>query len=238
MNITVCDDNKEELDCLCAMIEKTMREQGKNCQIAGFTGSDELTGYLRKKKSDDDDIAFIDIQLRDENGIQVARSLAGDFPNLSVIFVSGHISYAQDIFEAKPTYFLLKPVAKDKLEAALSMAVSENEQNRGESVKICSKGHVFHLRLKDIQYVSSDRRVAAIHGAGGELKIYAKLDELEQVLGGGFLRCHQSYLVNMERVASFDQQSIRLYTGEMIPVSKKRYAAAKAAFLRYLGDSL
>jgi DNA-binding LytR/AlgR family response regulator len=220
------------------MIEDILREQGENCQVSGFSEGGELINYLRRRKGDED-IVFIDIQLQDESGIQVAKSINNFFSHTCVIFVTGHISYAQDIFDAKPTYFLLKPVVKDKLEAALAMATEENRHyNKGNTVKICSKGHVFHLRLNYIKYISSDRRVALIHNCNGSLKIYEKLDNLQQSLGGKFLRCHQSYIVNMDCIRSFDQQSICLYTGEVIPVSKRRYAMAKSAFLKYLGDSL
>jgi FixJ family two-component response regulator len=159
LNITVCDDNKDELDSLCAMIESVLREQAVDGKINGFTDSGELMNYLHRSKADES-IAFLDIQLQDESGIQVAKLINQEFPQICVIFVSGHISYAQEIFDARPIYFLLKPVAADKLKAALSLAAHEKEAKKEESVPICSKGHVFRLRLNYIRYISSDRRVA------------------------------------------------------------------------------
>ena len=65
-----------------------------------------------------------------------------------------------------------------------------------------------------------------------------RLEKLKERLPRSFHQCHKSYLVNMDCIRHIRQQSILLKTGEELPVSKARYAETRAAFFRYMGETL
>ena len=64
---------------------------------------------------------------------------------------------------------------------------------------------------------------------------YRKLDDVHKELPDYFLRCHQSYLVNMKHIACMRQLRLELDDGRIIPVSRPRYQEAKERFLAFLG---
>lgn len=60
------------------------------------------------------------------------------------------------------------------------------------------------------------------------------MDELEEVLGGAFFRCHRGYLVNLEKIHCYDRQTIRLCNGSRLILSKSKYSEFVDAYMRYL----
>ena len=90
--------------------------------------------------------------------------------------------------------------------------------------------------MNNIKYIESNKRIAIIHEVDIKRKIYAKLNELEEILPRQFVRCHQSYIINLEKVRELNAHEFVLNTGERIPVSQLKYKETKNSFLQYLGD--
>lgn len=71
---------------------------------------------------------------------------------------------------------------------------------------------------------------------GEEHRIYAKLDDVERELDGhGFLRCHQSYIVNMEQVRVVEKDFI-LTSGARVPIRQREAKAIREAYFEYVLD--
>jgi DNA-binding LytR/AlgR family response regulator len=183
------------------------------------------------------DIVMLDIKLKDTNGIDVARHINGIYPQVKVIFLTSHIAYAQDIFDAEPVYFLSKPIAPAKLENAIVKAASLINKSKSNILSLKSKGQLSNIQIEVLDYIMSNGRELVFFYSGKKASIYARLDEYEDKLAKGFLRCHKSYLVNMKRIKSFNKQTIELYSNAVIPVSKNKLRTAKASFLDYLGEA-
>lgn len=78
--------------------------------------------------------------------------------------------------------------------------------------------------LEHVQYFVSDKRkIKAVFGKEHEaIEFYMKMSELEErLVHAGFLRCHQSYLVNIHQILYWDSNNITLTDNEKIPVSRK-----------------
>lgn len=86
--------------------------------------------------------------------------------------------------------------------------------------------------------MESSRRNLTIYEAGESSRVLMKLSDMEKLLPEYFLRCHQSYLVNMDRIRKFTLDGIVLIDGRVIPVSRARYTETKDKFLKNLGERL
>lgn len=65
----------------------------------------------------------------------------------------------------------------------------------------------------------------------------ATLDEVEEVLEGlGFLRIHQSFLLNLEHLKELRAYTAELDNGSELPIPRTRYRAVKEAFVEYKGE--
>ena len=102
----------------------------------------------------------------------------------------------------------------------------------------CIKGKVFSVKINNIKYIESNKRVIIIYEKDFKRKIYAKLSDLEKMLPEQFIRCHQSYIVNLGHAKELNSHEFILNTGEKVPVSQAKYRETKNTFIKYLGESI
>ncbi|WP_339259639.1 response regulator [Lysinibacillus sp. FSL K6-3209] len=117
MNIIIIDDEKMGIDVLSIMLGRLMQFQ---ISIKGaFTTMADALILLEKETID---LAFLDIEMIDMHGLQVAKQLLLKQPSLQIIFVTAHAQFAVDAFDIEATDYLLKPVHEKRLSKAIMKA--------------------------------------------------------------------------------------------------------------------
>ena len=117
MNIIIVDDEKMAIDVLSMMLKRLTQFQ---ISIKGaFTNAADALIFL---KEEDVDLIFLDFEMIDMHGLQVAKELSKSRPSLQIIFVTAHAQFAVDAFEVEATDYLLKPVHEKRLVKALAKA--------------------------------------------------------------------------------------------------------------------
>lgn len=109
-------------------------------------------------------------------------------------------------------------------DSAELLTIGKPESKKGDSV-------VF---LKDIYYIESQKRVINVHYYDGFSTYYYKLDEVEKKLKKNFLRTHQSFIVNLDKVKKLVNDGLLLYGGTIVPISRSRYKDVVGTVSRYL----
>ena len=201
------------------------------------------------------DVAFLDIQMPDLSGLEVARHLRGpDAP--VVVFVTAYDRHAVEAFEIAALDYVLKPIRRDRLaetvrrvarehrerrsagsqEAAVrSVLESAGMQERFQPLRRLPVRHRREVKLLDLERVSRiisrDRLVLACTGDHEYLVDYT-LQELEQRLPGGrFIRVHRAALVNVDAIESYGGEEgvlvLRLKDGTRVEASERRAAEVR-----------
>ncbi len=232
MDIAICDDDKNILQYLKKKIEITLED---NCQITTFESGYDLIEYIDSDISNPD-IIFMDIDLKEHLGIDVAKKIQQKFNNIKIIFITGYASYVEEIFEVETLYYPAKPINEEKLKKALNKAMEVIKVNKEEILNI--KTEVVSINLNDVNYIESHLRTVIMHCGKIKKTIYKKLNEIENILPEKFIRCHQSYIVNMEKVNILTTNKFILKSGDKVPVSQSKYKDTKEKFLNYLGNSI
>ena len=229
MRIAVCDDNA--LD----------REMIRDLLSAGFSGtqlSPEFTLYESGHNLVDDiqdgmwfDVVFLDIYMEDHLGIDTARRLRELEYSGEIVFLTASPDFAIDGYDVSAAGYILKPISMEKLAGVVSR-VTRNLEERTYTVNQRTK--IVRVPLAEILYVESSNTKCILHRADGSgYTIYKRLDGIEQELNDKrFLRCHQSYLVNMDYVRQVDKQ-VLLTTGEVVLVRQRNQRAIRQAYLAY-----
>ncbi|WP_059049236.1 response regulator [Paenibacillus senegalimassiliensis] len=115
MNIIIVDDEKLAIDVLSMLLKRQVQF---DIHIKGaFTNATDALLFLAKEPID---IMFLDIEMVDMHGLQVAKQLLKRQPSLQIIFVTAHAQFAVDAFEIEATDYLLKPVPEKRLIKALT----------------------------------------------------------------------------------------------------------------------
>lgn len=234
MNIVICDDDKNILTYLGEKIKDILKD---DCIITTFNNGSDLINHINNDITKPD-IIFMDIDLKSERGIDIVKEIQRDFQNIKIIFMTGYQSYVEDIFEVETLYYLAKPINEEKLKKALKKAVDTIKKENEEILALQIKKEVISINLKDINYVESNLRTIIIHCDEIKETIYKKLNEIEEILPDNFIRCHQSYIVNMEKVNILARNKFILKTGDKVPISQSKYRETKDRFLDYLRSSI
>lgn len=201
-----------------------------------FKTSFELDDSLECLKDDGFHILIINVSLSDSNGIETAQYMKVKQPNMLIIFISEDTLCACDIFEANPFYFLLIPVSSRKLFRSIDKAMEMIEKNNPKQIKITFRNETTILDLNRILYIESNNRKIRIYMEETQYEIYKKMDELLDELPKNFLRCHQSYAVNMDMIRCLTADSIELQNQITVPISRGRKKDVYDTFLKYTGE--
>ncbi len=236
LRIALCDDNETVLNSLEKIINDWLKVEHS---VSKHSSAFSLVSHIEDNIKGNLDVVVLDINLGKENGIDIAKMIKEKYPHIKVIFLTGFIEYAKDIFKTEPSYFLVKPLDKMKVIDALLKINDIIEKEKRTVLTLITKNGIVNLRTETIKYIESIERIIHVHDSSGAVfSSRSKLSDISSKLPYNFLRCHQSYIVNMDRIKSFNASSVMLYSGEVVPVSRPRFADAKCSFLKYLGGKI
>ncbi len=234
LEIFVCDDDVRVTEYIKSFILKSFNY---NCKVITVNRCRELISIVEIDERVPD-ILIMDINLADGNGIETVKRLQNQHSGLRVIYLTGVIDYATEIFESRPSYFLLKPIDDSHLFDALSKVSRELEYDRADSVVIKTNGSESVIHRRDIMYVESKGRKLTLYMQNGKKnEIYEKMDVLQQRLGASFVRSHKSFLINMKYITERTNKEFYLSDGKVIPISKSNLKEVKIKFISYLGEA-
>ena len=168
------------------------------------------------------DLLLIHIFSAEDERIDMVRNLQDYFPHIRVIFYSENTSCAEKIFDSIPLYFLRIPFAEEPVGRALKRAELFCREDENQVISIRSKGQIQRIRFSLIRYVESVGRKLRFFTDDGSYENYMNIEDALKELPDRFILCHRSYIVNCDRIRTIDAGSIRLSSGEEIPLSRAR----------------
>ena len=113
MRMIAVDDEKPALQGLMA----TIRQVDPEAQVTGFRDAKAAIDYVAENRVD---VAFLDIEMRDMNGLQAAEKLIEMNPDINIIFTTGYSEYTGDAFNLHASGYITKPISAEKLAKELS----------------------------------------------------------------------------------------------------------------------
>lgn len=231
MNIAVCDDDINISKQLSDLIKKQYRDAKISC----FNGSEDMISC-----GDSFDIYFLDIEMGDISGIELARHIREmqEYPGKRsiIIFVTAYREYMEEAFDVNAFHYLVKPIKEGKFAEVFQRALKEarsSDEQRKKYVIIKDGENRKKIVFSEIQYIESNDRKVIFHTDNGLAETYARMYDLEKELGDTFFRCHRCYIVNFEKVTAYSANSIRVLNGESIILAEKKYTDFVKAYLRY-----
>ena len=123
LKVLCVDDEQLTLRYLVSLCEKT-------ADVAETYGFDRAKKALSWMKDHSCDLAFLDINLPDMDGITLARRIQELHPETDIVFVTGYPQYAADSWTVHPKGYLLKPVTKKGLQEKLDYILSLRSPRR------------------------------------------------------------------------------------------------------------
>ncbi len=222
MRVLLCDDDADVTE-LKIKLQKMLKQMipEENISISTFNSVFELNDYLEKESSVVDAI-FMDIMLSRDgkiNGIEEAKKIKENHPEINIIFCTGNIAYAEDVYDVDPLYFLIKPINEEKLKKALNKLIRVVKKEKYLTVRLV--GEIRRINLSDIFYAESQRKYVKIYTEEGCFSTLTKLDNIEEQFDHNFERVHKSYIINLNKLKSFQYTTVILVNDAEIPISRQ-----------------
>ena len=126
MKIYICDDDVNVLNMLTKWIDEYM--QNREYKLVTYCSGIDVIYDIEHNEEDGPEIIFMDIRLKNDNGIDVAKFVKKKNKNAVIIFISGYTDFFEESFEAEPIYFLIKPLKKEMFEKAMEKAFEKVNQ--------------------------------------------------------------------------------------------------------------
>ncbi len=241
MKVLIVDDEPSARERLRGLLA----EIGSALEVAGEAGDGgEALRLIAKIQPD---VVLLDIRMPRVDGIEAARQIARMPQPPAVIFTTAYDDYAVEAFEVGGIDYLLKPVRKQRLEAALAKArrfaesawrdlaealPSEHRPIRG-CLCVYYRGELRLVPVASIAYFRAESKYTKVRFDGGEALIEDSLVALEQEFGDRYIRIHRNALVALERVAGLARladggMGLRLSgIPEVLPISRRHLSSVR-----------
>ena len=228
--IAVCDDVEVERFVLKRQLMSYFQLTGAKAEIREYVSGESLLadieeGYIWP------DLIFLDIYMGNLNGMDTARHLRELEVEAPIVFLTASPDYAVESYEVEAAGYLLKPAREQQTHAILQKLLGEKPRRR---IAVKCKRQFRYPYVDEMVYLESDRHTVRIHMTdGSELVTADKLGELEKKIDDArFMRCHQSYLVNMTHIADVEEDFI-MSTGACVPIRVRGRREVLDAYNKY-----
>lgn len=234
MKIIICDDDISVLESIKQTVTAAFGQ--KHC-ILCCESADEMKTAAADGADLNADLLIIDIRLKDENGINAAHFMSRACKGIFIIFITAFPEeYYEDIFsKVKPYGFLAKPVKTDRLVTYIDEIDRLLEGGRG-IIAIRFNGDSIHIRQDEIIYLESEKRQLIIHCKDKVYSSYGKLQEVEQSLETRFIRCHKSFIVNLDSVIHIKKGEFLMENGDVVPISRQYEKSVRIRYFTERGN--
>lgn len=233
----ICEDSELDRDMLKEIIGLLLADRGLAYDIVSYVSGRELvSGY----KNHPLDIIFLDILMDDINGIETGRLIREMDDKVEIVYCTSSKDFAIAAYDVHAMGYLLKPYETLRIGAVIDYYVQKHPQKNHNYIEVKSRYKPLIIPYKDIIHMESDNKVVYIYTTTqGIVKVYNKLDAFENELADSrFLRCHQSYLVNMQYVAGIVDSDFIMIDDQMIPIRKSGRKLIVKKYEDYLKESL
>lgn len=234
MQVAICDDEK----AMHQIVEKNIKRLLPDADIRGFWSGDDLIASGCKP-----DLLFLDIQMPGRDGMETARILRKNNPDMILIFVTAIEEYVFQAFDVGAFHYLIKPIdekkftevvklAKEKLSSTKSGSMEHACSTERASILVSAGGIHTKVYFDEIVYAEVFNRKIVIHTLKDEIEYYGKMSDLARMAGDQFFRPHRAYLINMRYVVRYDASNIYLEKGQVL-MAKQNYKNFVESYMKY-----
>lgn len=230
INIAIVDDNIDYLKIIQTKLISIMKEMNYDqYEVNLFTDGTELI-----KSNIKFDLLLLDIEMPTINGFDLAEKISSRFSiqdSTSIIYISTYDHLVYESFRHSAMRFIRKTKINEELFEAIE-AFLNKKQKCSYPLLFSTDSGKRSIPINEIIYVEVQSHKLYVHEkdkltiANGNLK-----DIEEQLRIYGFIKTHQSYIVNFRYIDFINHSEVLLDNGNSIPLSRGRYEQVKKEYI-------
>ncbi len=229
MYIAICGENTPEDYYLEELLNRYFKFKSQTFELFIFKNAKSLVDEIEDGLYFD--LVFLDVYIEGVLGIDVARKLREIGFENGIAFLASTADFAVAGYDVRAVGYLLRPFGYDKVKSVMDRLA---DKCYFSMYQIKQRKSTFRISYDDITFVESNNSKCTLHtSSGSEYIIYKHLSEIEAELSDmRFLRCHRSYLVNMNYISQVDKQFL-LRGGEVVLIRQKSLKEMRERYLEY-----
>lgn len=243
MRILICDDTQSDLDVTYKYVTEYYKKKNINVKIDCFTDCNIVLNLLNFIEDNQYDLYFLDVVMQ-HNGIYVASEIIKKVPNASIIFTTTSKEFAIDAFKVQAFDYILKPLDKTEFYDSIDRIMKKLNIKKNTWSFKTNDLTLISINLEKIRYIESTNRRIDVHLCNDEIitSTTIRTKFLETIpfnlAENSFLLCHNSFIVNMNKIKGIKDVEFIMDNGETVPISKRMLKEVKEQYINYLvGDA-
>ena len=208
LKFCIIDDNLNTLNKLSHILESIFINNNFDAEIAYTTQCPhDLLSHISSNKID---VFLIDIDLNsDLNGLQLAEQIRKTNKNSYIIFITAHLEYSLDTFKYKTFDFLSKPISFQRLNQTIIRLFDDINTSSKNFIRIDNKNTI--IDENEVEFLKRDGMKILFHTPSRDYEIYSSFCKLQNKLPSNFVRCHKSFIANINNITKIEPLSNMVY---------------------------
>lgn len=233
LNICILDDNKEEAYYHKKLLIDYFYKKQLSINIMDiFTCGKQLLHSNIKY-----DMLFIDIEIGEENGIEIAKELRKTNQDLLIVIITSYAKYSIQGYKIQAARYLLKPLNPALLHSELDEIIGQ--LNDHSIILTNQRGDLKRISIQDIYYFETDKRKTCFYVNN---TIYSSDHNVtywyNQLKEDCFYECHKGIFVNIKHIENIGKEDITLSNDVTLPLARRRADTIKEAWTSFFEDSI
>ncbi len=210
LNFVICDDNLPILNKLSHMFESIFMKNDLEAKIAFKTTNDsELLSYLKENPID---VLVLDIKLNSKlDGLEIAKQVRKKNKDCYLIFMTAHSEFVFLAYKCKTFDYLCKPITKERLEETILRLFDDIQGSTSHKkyIRLDNKNTI--IAENEVQYIKRDGMKVIFHTNARDYEMYSSFNKLQDQLPNNFVRCHKSFIANVNNITKLEPASNLIY---------------------------
>lgn len=236
LRIAICDDMKDELLLITEITNEFFTKCGTSADIRQFNHPDAL---LTACETETYHIFLLDMVMPMVSGLDLGHKIRLVNTDAQIIFITTEPGFALDAYAVNPLHYLLKPMDKNALFAALELAENKMDFGTETIVTVKTKNGLRTISADHISCCEYVRHTVVYTLISGERIESSTIsgsftEHIQPMLADRrFLRPHAAFIVNMSQVERISKEGFILRGGSFIPISSKQFKTVRDAYMSY-----
>ena len=235
IQIAICDDSREDRNAIKCILENYFNTRNKKIKLTEYEDGVVLLDDYADKSVHYYDLIFLDIFMKKSQGIDVAKQLRAYDKKVSIVLTTATDEFAMSGYAVHAYGYLVKPIQKAETDGLLDDFVRYFHCDRKQTLLIKNRNVHERIAYGEIIYMESMNPYVYIYLKDKSVhRIHAKLGDVEkEVAGKSFIRCHQSFIINMSDVQKVDKV-FHMSDGTEIPIRRSELKELKEKYYQYV----
>ncbi len=232
LNIVICDDEIFILDKLANIINRSILKNDFNANITlKTTEPQKLFSFISANKVD---VVILDIEFKNSqlSGLDIAKRVREISKNCYIIFTTSHYEYVMQAYKFKTFDYIIKSaITVDYMSETLSRLFEDINSSSNNFLKIDNRGSL--IDLNDVQFIEKDGMKIIFHTSVSKCEIYSSFSKIEPKLPPNFVRCHKSFIANINNIIQIKSDNSILFRNNSICYIGPKYKTYFMEMINY-----